>query len=568
MHRTRFLIAPVALAIFLFAIPALADMQLDPIVEKQTTDGNVHFNPFAGFYEFTYNHNSQFVIDAVGTETPITDWGRHHLRLSPSINWRDLYFNVEADLWSEEDFGNYEDFAPGMARFDRRDRNVDGSPEIVLRNAFIQWKSPIGLLKIGHMLSSYGDGALVNSGKKGNRFGEVEYGDTVERILFATTPFLPLSGKGSWGEYLTFLISGDLVYWDENADLLAGDMAYQVSAGVMYRHPEYSNGLIFSYRKQEDDDGDNLEVYAINLNGQNRFSFHVGGSVEGSAADEAGVAEEELTAESDPQAVETAAEGEAVSVPVEVSSGFEMALSFDYEFVTLLGSTTRLQQLGTPDGLDIKAFGAVGRLTYELVPIGLEIEFEMGYASGDNDPYDKDSTAFFFDPDFNVGMIFFEEMLPLISARAVEEMTDPERSNQVPKGLDLIPTKGRVTNTIYYLPQIRYTPPLGGTLAESLQLAFAAAILTTPTRFSHPYYTFENGGTPTNHLRARTESNYLGTEILTALRFRFEPLVEHLGLKVGLEYAHFLPGAALSYPDGSKIDAVWKIMTTCGVEWQ
>ena len=534
-RKIRFLSGVLFAITLCFCFAARAGMSYTPEVQPRTDDGQVTYNPVKGGYRLLFHHQSTYDVDAVGTKNPIENWGESRLRFSPSLNWRDLYLKIEADILEGQIFGDHEDFASGFDRLDRRSRN-DGLEisDILLRETYLQWCSKAGVLKAGHMTSGSGLGMLANTGRdEEGRFGVKRYGDIVERLSFSSAPFLPLTGKGRWGEHLTFFVAADLVFRDENADLIEGDLAPAASVGILYRHPDYTNGLVFTYRRQEDDDGDRLRAFVLNLNGRNRFAL--------TAADRGG---------------ETG------------SDGFETALGLDYEFAALLGSTTRFEQLGAEEGLDLKGFGLVARLRQEFVSIGLDVEFEFGYASGDNNPYDDESTAFYFDPDYNVGLIFFDEMLPLITARSVDEMTDPERITAVPKGIDLVPSQGRVTNTIYYLPQISYVPPLGLGLDERLRLMLGALVLTTPARFSHAYYTFENGGTPTNHLRARTKSSYLGTELLAGVHFGLWPKQRHIALNLVLEHATFLPGEGLADGDGGLPDPVWKIIAGAELEWQ
>lgn len=527
MYRPKLLSVTGIIIFSLFiSMNAFAGFVYTPEVKNKTSDGNVYHNLFKGFYQFTFDHVSDFDIDAEKTNRPIENWGEHRIRYAPSINYDIFKFDIEVDLINQQPFGDFENLASGFDRYDRRDQQNHFDPEVRLRELNMQLMTKIGLLKIGQTTSEYGLGILANSGRENDtRWGSKHYGDIVERIMFASTPFLPLSRKGGWGDYLTILVSCDLVYWDENADLLDEDIAINATAGVMYRHPKYTNGLIFTYRWQEDKDDDYLKVYAINLNGKNRFDFNS-------------------------------------------ESSFPLTLKLNYEFVAMFGKTNRFQQLGTEDGLTLEAFGGVAQVILEMSKIGLDFDFELGYASGDNDPYDDKSTAFFFDPDFNVGMIFFDEILPMVTARSVDEMTDPSRTTKTPKGLDLIASKERVTNSIYYMPQLRYKAPLKLGLDEYLQLSFGAAVLTTPTKFAHAYYTFENGGTPTNYLRGRTSSNYLGTEILAGVLFKIWPFKDHIGVKLNCQFAYFVPGAALEDANGDNIDPVWKIMTSAALEWQ
>ena len=379
------------------------------------------------------------------------------------------------------------------------------------------------------MTSSYGSGILSNNGEDDvDRFGLRRHGDVVERVLFATTPFLPGAGGKPWSRYLTFILAGDLVFRDENAVLLDGDRAWMANVGVFYRDPRRTNGVVFTWRTQEDDDGDSLLAYALNFNGKNRLAL--------------------------------TRDGEGTP---------DLELTLDYELAYILGETTRFQQIGSEHGLDLSGLGFMGRLGVVSRATGITGELEVGYASGDNDPYDDTSHAFFFAPDYDVGLIFFDEMLPLITARSVEISSDPAHLDTVPKGLDLVPTQGRVTNTFYVFPQLRWKAPWNlGPHVETLQVLLGGLVITTPAKLAHPYYTFENGGVPTNHLGRETSSTYAGTELLAGIRANVWAWHDHIGFDLRLDQSYFIPGDALKDPAGDTIDPVWKLLASAALRWR
>ncbi len=491
------------------------------------------FNGLPGEYRFDYHRLTNFTIDEDGTQGGIEKWGEHRLRLSPELSFRPFYLKVELDVVGGQILGDHEDFFPQGIRLDRRNENGGlGFDGFLLREAYIQYASPWVAVRIGQMASEYGVGLLANAGREDdNRFGVRRYGDIVDRAMVMFTPF-----QGVWGPEhslapLTFMAAGDMVYRDENADFMDGDKAYMANAGLMYRHDKYQNNIIFTYRDQEDEDGDTLEVYALNLNGKNRFVLD---TMEGEGGKE---------------------------VP-------NLSLKFDYEAAWLFGKTDRLQQLGSKDGLDVQSFAAVGRLAFEMAKVGLEAEVEAGYASGDNDAYDNESHSFSFDPDYNVGLIFFDEMLPLITARSVEISGDPAHLQTPPKGLDLIPTQGKVTNTVYFFPQIRYSLAPGVAWMEKFKTMFGALLLSTASPLAHSYYTFRNGGVATNYFGRETDSSYLGTELLLSIQGDFWVWPEHVGLSLRAQGGAFLPGDALANLDGTTPDSVYKGLLTLGLMWR
>jgi hypothetical protein len=516
---------------------ASADIGYAPEVRLTPPPEGFAWNFWSGEYRFSYSDVGNFVLDETGTRSPVQGYGEHRVRLAPALAWKFVGIKVELDLLEGQLFGDGEDFFPDSRRLDRRVGTPGtGFDHFLLREAYLQVATPVGLFRAGQMTSQYGLGIIGNAGRDDDeRFGIRRYGDIVDRFLILLKPFRPLTGPGAWGDYFTIMGSGDLVFRDENAVWQDGDRAYQGNSGLFWMHPEYTNGVVFTYRNQEDDDGDSLRAYVVNVNGHNRFVFST-----------------------------------MPARDVEDEDGIEpdLSCSFDYEMVWLMGHTDRMQQLGSEDGLDLQSFGAVGRVGFDVASIGLETEVEIGYASGDHNSYDDESHAFFFDPDYNVGLIFFEEMWPLISARAAEISSDPGNLAVPPKGLDLVPSQGRATNTFYLLPNLRWTWNPSFPVLRKVQLLAGGLVLFSPAGPAHSYYTFRNGGTAANHLGGAVESSYLGTEFLAGLRIEVWPWKEHLGLAFKVDESYFLPGKALAAPGGSIPDGVWKIMASAALMWR
>jgi len=521
---------PLAGAVLLLPAAALGDGGYRPEVPGPGEEDGFRWNVATGAYRFAAHHLTAFDLDRDGTGSPLDTWAEHRVRWSPSMTWGPVRIMVELDVVEGHLLGATEDLSSEYRRLDRR-AEYDGRDfsNLLLREAFLEYRSPVGLLKIGQMTSSYGAGILSNRGiDDDDRFGLRRHGDVVDRFLLATTPFLPATGPKTWGEHLTLVLAGDLVFRDENAVLLDGDRAWMANAGVFYRHPRWTNGFVFTWRTQKDDDGDSLLAYAFNLNGNNRLAL-----------------------------------------TLDAAGGPDLELTLDYELAWITGNTTRFQQIGSEDGLDLLAFGGMGRLGVASEATGLTGEVEIGYASGDNDPYDDTSHAFFFDPDYDVGLIFFDEMLPLITARAAEISADPAHLNVAPKGLDLVPTQGRVTNAFYVFPQLRWRTPWNlGAHIEKIQVMAGGLVITTPAALAHPYYTFENGGVPANHLGRETSSAYAGTELLAGVRAKLWAWPDHAGFDLRLDQSCFLPGSALKDPAGDTSHPVWKTLASVALRWR
>jgi uncharacterized protein (TIGR04551 family) len=110
-------------------------------------------------------------------------------------------------------------------------------------------------------------------------------------------------------------------------------------------------------------------------------------------------------------------------------------LLFEAEGVAQIGTINRLTDLGFADPVDIRAFGGTGRLTVRAVEDKLRFGIELGGASGDqwdNDPEgrthisnvdlfgpaavgDGRMSRFMFNPDYEVDLILFRELLGTVT---------------------------------------------------------------------------------------------------------------------------------------------------------
>jgi hypothetical protein len=147
------------------------------------------------------------------------------------------------------------------------------------RELYLEWRSSIGLLRVGQQAFTWGQGILANNGNYVDRFGDLRFGDDgpgdiYERILFATKPFKYRAG---WIKDLAIGFGGDLVFRDERVELTQGDLAGQALLVLRWQDdakPWNWLGGYAVYRNQHtSDDGDvyadddDLEVGAVDLSG-------------------------------------------------------------------------------------------------------------------------------------------------------------------------------------------------------------------------------------------------------------------------------------------------------------
>src|SRR5687767_141453 len=162
----------------------------------------------------------------------------HWLRLTPRLQVRDTLELVgQLDL-------------TGLVVGDRaRDTSADLTPRnehngfsnIQPRWLYAQWKTPVGVVRMGQQPNHWGMGILANDGDHPLLFGDYRYGSISERFLFATKP----GGKDS-DFYLA--LAGDLVFRDNNARLTRGQQAFQGVLAAFWERGHNKLGLFSTVR--------------------------------------------------------------------------------------------------------------------------------------------------------------------------------------------------------------------------------------------------------------------------------------------------------------------------------
>ncbi|NOZ88111.1 MAG: hypothetical protein GXP49_18015, partial [Deltaproteobacteria bacterium] len=452
-------------------------------------------------------------------EQPQKSFGTQLFRLSPFLSFERLKVKLSVDMVRGLAFGDTDRVASGYRMLDIfDDRGGLGFSGLRLREAYFSYKTSFGLFKVGQQVSKWGMGILASSGRdRRDRFGEAWYGDYVARVLFATKPLGFMSAPGVIGENLYLALAADLVVEDENAILKDGDKAFQAIASLFYRHDQNFIGTYVVYRDQEDRDGDRLSVTAMDL---------------------------------------------YIKLCTRLQKGrpLDTVLGIEAEGAYLLGTTDKLEAVYAPDGLAIGSFGGVLRAWAFFKSIGLESSLEAGYASGDSDMYDSKGRVFTFDPDYNVGLILYDEVQKAVAARAIEDASDPSRLSTAPKGLDLSATSGSVTNTIYLFPGIELRP---GRL-DTFDLAYLAAWSAAP--FISLYETFRTGA-PANPYGAPAGDHFLGQEVDMSYMHVFE-LWEKTTATIRVQAGMFWPGGAFEDVQGKKPKVVSKMMASLYLDWR
>lgn len=379
------------------------------------------------------------------------------------------------------------------------------------RHLYLEWMTPIGLLRAGQMGSHWGTGMLANDGDHADDylFGDHEFGDIVERVVFFTKPFYRLTTNPI--RELAMFIGGDIVFDDGIANLLDGDLAWQIIGGLLWRlDPERALGLYIAYRNQTYDDGDTLEITALDVYGEwsLRLAHQVSGYIEAEA-------------------------------------------------VGIFGSTTAAPNLSYTEA-DIRQFGMTARVGLRLDRIGLDVRVEGGYTSGDANNNDDQINRFTMDPDYRVGLILFRELVNWSTARAAELSANEELVGVPQDGIDLIPTNGSVAGASFIYPSLNWRP------LDWLDIHFALLIAQATSDVVSPFET-KRQGRGASYRGGSADRRDLGFEIDLSIQARWD--LSWIQLRGGVEGAYCVPGRAFDDAEGNRHDDIALIRGRIQLDW-
>lgn len=419
------------------------------------------------------------------------------LRINPEVRYWRFGFIAEVDTASGALLG-----LPAESVVAERTPHKNISA-LDVRQIYAEYKWATGALRIGQQTSNWGLGLLANSGAKdaeAGDFGQSYFGTLAYRAAIAGRPFFSLGGAF---RAIEPILAVDLIARDATADFELGDRAFQgIFAARFNIDADHNIGIYTVVRRQ-------TRQGVTDGGGQtNVFIFDVAGKWQFLKTD-------------------------------------ERALNVGFELATINGTTTQARNEASAL-LTVRQLGAALKSSFRYRRT--QVYFDMGYASGDQNPFDDRIENFRFDRDFNAGLVLFEEVLGYQTARGAARAADPMLVGQAPEGAELMPTGGAVTGAVYLNPRVRYgvrewLDVYGGPL-----FAFSTAALTDP--FNTRVY---GGGVSLNALGGRPGS-YLGTELDVGAQLRWKPWKE-LQLSATGEFGLLLPGDAFTLRGGSGVMA-------------
>lgn len=300
---------------------------------------------------------------------------------------------------------------------------------IQVKRAWAEVRTPFGELRFGRMPSHWGAGMLVNDGT----CLDCNYGVSADRIMFATRPSGPTSPYLAFGAF-DWVHTGPTSFTLDIGRNRAGGQAfdatnrddvsqYILGGGRIQKPEDFENdvategravnyGIYFVYRSQEDD--------IINVPLGTDAATAAGGN--------------------------TLINRDAWAIIPDL--WFRLALKkfrFEVEVAGIagsVGSATELTQ--SNEEVQILQLGGVARSEFRFLDESLRLGLEAGFATGDqSEPLDSSVNQFFggldvpppgdttvtrfrFDPDYQIDLIFWREIV------------------------------GQVTNAIYFKPWLAY----------------------------------------------------------------------------------------------------------------
>lgn len=379
-------------------------------------------------------------------------------------------------------------------------RDSYGYPGIRLRHLYLEWRSPIGVFRLGQMGFRWGLGIVANDGETPPPFGDYRYGDLVRRLLFATRPL----GESS---PLTLAISGDWVAWDLTADFerpcpnrqgTCGDLAFQGVLAAYYEENDNQIGGYVAYRTQKNYQNDFLDVFVADVFARWHVNEPSGGRILVAA---------------------------------------EAALFYGQT------SITRTAIRPQTDVQQFIAAAQLGRVSTEL-----DVIVEGGYASGDSNTEDGVERRGTFDPDHRIGLVMFPEVLAAQTARSAFLAQNEDTFGRPARGAELLPSNGGVSGAFYLFPYAMFRPN------EWLELRLGGVLGWATSDVVDPYRQRAESRS-VNYRGGDPRRRDYGVEVDASIRAHI-PLTDLVRIDIGLEGGLLFPGAAFNDENGQRMGEV------------
>ena len=401
--------------------------------------------------------------------------------------------------------------------------NGEVADSIAVKRLWAEWKTPIGLLRIGRQPSNWGMGLLANDGNGfKSDFGDANDGAVYDRIIFATQPVALVKGiaKAAGAPVVDHELDSSLIFaigFDKLVESSAITFRQRLTddESLSDENAEGTAGIRQSPIWLSDQGDDVLEMIYVLMFKQE--DWQVGKELMDLTVGTYWVNRWQRATASN------------VWIPDIYLKWGMKGFFLEGELYHIFGETQAI----SPDWdktttADIT--GAVGRFGYENAKFtGL---IEAGYASGDSAILDERFTGRPLHSDYNVGLILYEQVL---AQRTIEKFVGDTDT----QGLW---SKGGVYNSTYINPRVKLRPMEG----LELRLGFLMAWANEVDGAIIPFLSRDGGSESAGDI---TESKLLGTEI--DLGLHISALQDHLLISVEGGYMNAGPrlGRMTQYTD-------------------
>lgn len=414
----------------------------------------------------TYDFLPGFHLDENGSL--ISDISMFRSRVSMDLQYEirsDLTFHAGFEALNGQYAGTYlslgESVDPNPFQVSRS--NNSDLTNIWPTEFYIQKRDKTLGFTLGVQSFQWGLGILANDGNEQSIWGDAQQGN---HYLRGSMDFAV--GAASRG-----FVALDSVIRDDNVSIYHEGRAQQIITGLMGKSEKGQYGLLCGYRWQKDapelshpESPTFVRVMPFDLYGRTQLL-------------------ENVTAE--------------------------------IEMVHIRGKSNRIYSEQTRGEVTkVRSFGGLIRFDITeltgFVPTTNRLEF--GLASGDANPTDSTSSAFYIHSNYNPGLIIFEQVLPLLSTNSVERLTDKDLVGQTAPGLRYGIQQGNVTNAMFVHFQENYQ------IFPSLYFRTGLVWVRSLAPITDPFLTAMNGGYNIGFGNESTISDQLGQEWLFGFDYK------------------------------------------------
>jgi uncharacterized protein (TIGR04551 family) len=348
------------------------------------------------------------------------------LRLEPRIN-----VNETTSVYSQIDV--LDNYVLGSTLPEGGD--VDREQQIVVRRAWAEVQTPLGMLKFGRQPNHWGLGIYHNAGGEdpinGGYDWDSDHGDTVDRLMFST--LIP-------GTRLRGAIAVDWPRVFPTSDQTSNTAGLRPQPWDLDDNDDVTRWVgIVSRMDSPSDFRDTVDRGKLGLNYGVHFEYETQGWHYTDADPDAAIDPDRFVPR----------DSTIYTPDVWLRIGLGKLL-FEAEGLARFGTIKVASDFATVDDVSIRQFGGVGRLSYRALDDKLRFGLEVGGASGDStdnevegnihvsgariDPADRTHVRFIFDPDYEVDLILFRELMGAVSNAIYGK---PFMSYELTKTIDL-----------------------------------------------------------------------------------------------------------------------------------